>query len=589
MFRASGMMGTCERCDATRAECDALHTRVVELEGELSRLRNALRELDKVCALQQGDIARMAAVIDTHKARETPAPPSINCPERVPQEQLQLAFAEVLAALSATGTDNDNDKPVAPAPPARGGDASGKPKPKRRRGRRNLDLSRLPVMDVQLDPDEVIAAGGVGFVRIGQEVSDRIAYRPGSFLRIRITRTKWVSVTADAEGALAVLDDDATPPPNVEVRIAPTLDCLWPRMMADTSAVAQCIVAKYDDCLPLYRQQQITTRHGFPIPRSTMFSWTAQVEPDCARVVAAMWDDMVTHAFCIATDATGVPVRAPGKSVKHHMFVFIGDIKHVVFRHSDAHKGDVVHGWLKGFEGYLQGDAASIYDVLFRVDGMIEVGCWAHVRRYFWKALDTEPSLARQGIALIAELFRAYASCEEVEPPDRTPARVDACLPVLTMIDQWVARVRGECDPAGRVASALTYYENQREALRRFLEDARLRLDNNPCEGGLRRVVLGTDNWKAFANERGLELYATYRSLIASCHLHGLNPQTYLEQMLRLVRVWPRRRMLELSPAYWNQTVASLDARYRAVLTPPWEHERRVPMVDDAPRAAVGA
>lgn len=583
MFRASGMLIPCERCNATRAECDALHARVAELEGELLRLRNELRELDKVCTLQQGDIARMAAVIDTHRARETAAPPSINCPERVPQEQLQLALGEVLASLSATATDNDNDKPAEPAPPARGGDAGGgKPEPKRRRGRRNLDLSRLPVMDVQLDPDEVLAARGVGFVRIGDEVSYRIAYRPGSFLRIRITRTKWVSVTADAEGALAVVDDNAPPPPDTEVHIAPTLDCVWPRMMADTSAIAQCIVARHDDCLPLYRQQQITARHGFPIPRSTMFSWMDQVEPDCARVVAAMWDDMVKRSFCIATDATGVPVRAPGKSVKHYVFVFIGDMKHVVFRHSDTHEGGVVRSWLWGFEGYLQGDAASIYDVLFLVDGMIEVGCWSHVRRYFWKALDTEPSLARQGIALIAELFHAYQSCQKVEPPDRTQARVEACLPVLKMIDQWVARVRGECDPAGRVASALTYYENQREALRRFLEDARLRLDNNHSEGALRRVVLGIDNWKAFANERGLDVYVTNRSLIASCHLHGINPQTYFEQMLRLVRVWPHHRMLELSPAYWNQTVASLDARYRAVLLPPWECDRRVQSEDVA-------
>jgi transposase len=94
---------------------------------------------------------------------------------------------------------------------------------------------------------------------------------------------------------------------------------------------------------------------------------------------------------------------------------------------------------------------------------------------------------------------------------------------------------------------------------------------NNGSEAQLRAPVLGRANWTAFENETGLKLYSTYRSLIASCALHGLNPETYLEQLLRLLPHWSARRVIELAPKYWKKTVASLDAEQRRIITAPWE------------------
>jgi len=131
-----------------------------------------------------------------------------------------------------------------------------------------------------------------------------------------------------------------------------------------------------------------------------------------------------------------------------------------------------------------------------------------------------------------------------------------------------------------RLDKAIGYYDNQRAALHRFLADGRLRLDNNISEAELRNVVLGVNNWTFFANETGLRWYTTFRSLIASCRLHGLNPQDYLEQLLRLGPHWPVTRMLELAPKYWTATIAGLDAHHRALLVRPWE------MADVAPVAA---
>ena len=109
--------------------------------------------------------------------------------------------------------------------------------------------------------------------------------------------------------------------------------------------------------------------------------------------------------------------------------------------------------------------------------------------------------------------------------------------------------------------------------MRRFLTDGRLRLDNNISEQQLRNLVLGRANWTFFENRAGLSWYATFRSLLASCVLHGLNAQQYLEEVLRLAPHWPVTRVLELAPKYWARTRAALDAQQRAIIAPPWEVE----------------
>jgi len=155
--------------------------------------------------------------------------------------------------------------------------------------------------------------------------------------------------------------------------------------------------------------------------------------------------------------------------------------------------------------------------------------------------------------------------------PVRTEVRAQQARPVLAMFDRWIEAHRGRADPRGPLHTAIGYYDNQREALHRFLDDGRLRVDNNISEGALRNLVLGRHNWQWFANETGLAWYTTFRSLIASCPLHGLNPQDYLEQVLRLAPHWPVTRMLDLSPKYWTRTLAQLSAAQRKILVRPWE------------------
>ncbi len=552
------MASECTQCEAMRVE--------------IASLRTQLREALKLCALQRADLDRLAPA----QPEDPPAVRTPNGPERVPSDQLQLAFERIVATFGDLPPAND-DEGSCPAPAAlpeetrpRPGAGGSKP-PRRRRphGRRALDLTSLPVQRIVLDPDDVIAAYGEGFVRIGEEVSSRLAFRPSTYVHLQIVRSKWAPVPPDAMVPGVASGPEAPEPPAVVIAEVPA--CVWPRVMADPSAVAQHIVAKYEDCLPLYRQEKISARHGFCVPRSTQCGWLAEAYALLRRIPLAMFADATAHAFCIATDATGAPVRGKGTLDPHHVFVFIADRDHVVFKHSPEHNGLTVKAWLANYQGHLLADASSIYDVLYREMPIVEVACWFHLRRYFWRAIGSDKDRALEALSLISKLFEVQRACVSIPMPERTAIRAAGARPILAMLDAWMARYRDTADARGPLRAAIGYYDNQRVGLHRFLEDGRLRLDNNLSEGQLRRLVLGRANWMFFANETGLDWFCTFRSLLASCHLHGLNPQQYLEQVLRLAPHWPVTRMLELCPRDWTTTVQNLDAHHRAILTPPWD------------------
>jgi transposase len=549
-----------------RAKLDAALGRVGEVEAEKDALRAQLREVLKHDELQTADLERYRDLYERNRP---------NCPERVAADELQLAFEEVLATYDDAPAANDATPPAppnnktsalssTPPLPSTAGPTGDAGKRRHAHGRRRLDLTRLPVERVVVEPDDVKASGGEGFIRIGEEIADRIAFRPASYFRLRTVRGKWVR----EQDAMRPQDDESS-----AVLVAPLPPSIWPNVMADPSAVAQVIIAKYDDVTPLARQERISDRQGFVLPRSTQCGWLSTAYNATHRIVRAMFEETRAKAFCIATDATGARVRAVGTCDNWHVFVFIADHDHVVFRFAREHTSATAAALLHGFRGYLLSDAAPIYDVLHRSGDVIEVACWFHARRYFWRALETDRAPSMEAMAMIRELFKVDRTCRDIPMPARTAARAAQARPLLEMFDRWCDAHRGRGDPRGPLDKAIRYYDNQRDALHRFLQDGRLRLDNNISEGQLRNLILGRHNWQWFANETGLRWYTTFRSLIASCALHGLNAQDYLEQVLRLAPHWPVTRILELSPKYWAKTVSTLDAKTRSILTRPWEVE----------------
>lgn len=201
---------------------------------------------------------------------------------------------------------------------------------------------------------------------------------------------------------------------------------------------------------------------------------------------------------------------------------------------------------------------------------IVLVCCWAHVRRYFFKALESDRTRSLEAIAIIGRLFAVERQCRGLPDEQKTARRAELATPILKLFDDWLDRHRAHVDPRSPLRAAITYADNQRGELRRFLEDGRLRIDNNVCEGQLRNLVLGLNNWQRFETPNGLRWYTVFRSLIASCQLHDLCPQRYLECVLRLAPHWPKRRMLELAPKYWRATAARLTPEQQAIVRPSW-------------------
>lgn len=583
----------CEQCETMRAALDGARAESAALAQQVTALEAQLAETVKLCELQQADIERY------RKAYEASRP---NHPERAPRDQLQLAFERVLETLGVEQPANDSDDDGASEDgkePARA--RRRRRKNRHRHGRRPLDVSNLPVIEDRIIPNEVKAAAGVGFRLIGQEVCQRVARRPAEWVCHRTVRLKYAADEALTGSSAGVADagdsaasaNDPAPEGGTRIVIAPLPAGIWPKCMGDASAIAHVMLSKYGDLLPLNRQQGIAARGGFMLPKSTQSGWLKAAHAFCAPVVDAMMADAKKRAFLIATDATGARVMPPRRKrdeeepddpqvlrpverrscERWHVFVFLADRDHVVFRYDREHNGAVFARMLDGYRGNLLADAASVFDVLYKDHGMTEHGCWFHARRPFYRGLETDPPRALEALSLIGKLFEIDRKLRERELDLATFTRLrrEGAGPVLELLDKWINLNRDRVDPRSPLASGIGYYENQRDALRRFLDDGRIRLDNNLSEQALRNLVVGLSNWIFFANETGIAWYTTFRSLIASCMLHQLDPAIYLEQLLRIVPHWPRHRVIELAPKYWMDTTEKLDASWRAMLARPWE------------------
>ncbi len=247
----------------------------------------------------------------------------------------------------------------------------------------------------------------------------------------------------------------------------------------------------------------------------------------------------------------------------------------MLFDYTSRHTSRAVWGLFKDFEGYIQADASSVYDVLFRRGGdrnagdpdddgctRIEVGCWSHARRKYWEAAHAKNVVARAALLRISKIFQVDATLREKKPP---PSKIKNLRDehLRPLVDEFFEFVRAEYEKVknerGTLCSALGYSVRHETAFRAFLQDGRLRIDNNPSEGQLRKLVRVRDAALFAGSDEHAESAAGILSLIASAKLHSLHPERYLRDMIRLLPFWPRERYLELAPCHWLATRATLD------------------------------
>lgn len=491
--------------------------------------------------------------------------------ERVDTRQLQLEYAQKLQELeklagtlgiAQTSNEAEEDKP------ASDGKRRGKRKGNRGTGRRDLrslqlEEERIVISDPHLEA--LVEQGKV--IRHGFEESCKIAHKRGGKRRVIIARVRYKTV--DAAG-------------DTDVITTPMPDEALPGAIAAPSLVANVIMENIGKGMPLFRIEDGSAREGVPLDRGSLSRWKKSIGDRLeATVVRAMRQHALATAFCISTDATGVCVqpipndrqRQPCK--KGHFLVQIADRDHILFDYLERETSEAIYARFRGFNGYVQADAKSVFNLLFADEAKVkasahdvdhdgcertEVGCWYHARRKFWEAAIAKSPVAREGLARIGRIFELDDSWKKKPPVEIKHLRSTLLRPHVLAFFTWVETHRPEFrNQRGLVRTALEYAHNHCQALQRFFDDGRLVLSNNWAERAIKPVATGRKAWLFCGSDDHAKSTATLFSLVSSARLHRIDPEEYLRCLIRLVPLWPEHRMLELSPLFWARTRARLD------------------------------
>ena len=449
--------------------------------------------------------------------------------ERVDPSQLALAFAERDALLP----------PVEPAPEIPSASDS---RPKSRRNGRSAIPADLPREREEIHPspeDRICSGCGDEKVRIGEELTEELEYRPALLYVREIARVKY----ACRECAEGVVIADLPPRPLEKGRPGPGL-------------LAHVITSKYLDHLPLHRLEGIFERVGVSLARSTMCDWIRD-SAELLRPIVRRMQQQILSTGLVQTDATGLPVQLGGKSThRAHVWAYLSpELAEVVYDFTLDHTRDGPRRFLAGFNGYLQADAHSVYDGIVSVPGITEVGCWAHCRRKYFEALDESPEHASAILGAIRRLYAIEAEAKEagLTEDELASRRQKEAVPILHAIHRYVNLIRDEVLPRSLLAKAITYTLNQWTALMRYVEDGRIEVDNNGSERALRRIAVGRKNYMFAGSADGGRRAATLYSLTESCRMQGIDTQAYLRDVISRVKTHPASRIDELTPAGWKR------------------------------------
>jgi transposase len=392
----------------------------------------------------------------------------------------------------------------------------------RRRHRRDLDLSKLPHYRHEHDVSEAekqCSGCGRPKDRIGQDESKVLEYVPAK-LEVHIhVRPKYACRWCQ--------DSVASPPPPKR-----PID----RGIAGPGLVAQILVAKFGDHLPLYRQEDFFTRHGLHIPRSTLCDWV-QAAAELLRPLYERQKELVLQSPVLWTDDTPVTVLTGGEkgSRQGRFWAYIAEkYPYTVYDFTESRARDGPASFLRGFAGYLHADAYAGYDQIYlgSNNSVIEVACWAHARRRFFDVRTSSPRDAHQILEWIRQLYDIEERVRDLPADVRREVRIREATPLLDRIGLHLAELEKRALPKSALAKAVWYASNQWQALRRYTEDGRLTIDNNVSERTLRHQAIGRKNWLFLGSGPAGPRAAVLFTMLAGAKRHRIEPWTYLRELL---------------------------------------------------------
>ena len=508
--------------------------RIIELEAENALLRTANASLTTANLAFQTQVADLAEKLETLLVRVAQMSRRMyaNTSERHDPNQ-QSIFGD------GTTTAPPNDPPAAAPASADAADTTTASEKTARRGGKKPGEGRLAIpvhlQEVQeivdLPEAERIGSDGRPLVVVDRDITDKLDYVAGGFVRRRIVKLIYGRNWSDDELKVS----------------APMPACIIQGGKATDELVLHLLQAKYGHHLPLNRLEEMAREAGVELPRSTIMDWLRHATDLLAPVAEAIKSETLAAAVLHVDDT---PVRqldpGAGKCSTARFWVYRSS-QAAWYHYTENREGVHPQSILADYVGFVVADAYAGFDRVFISGVAIEIACWAHTRRKFFDALNppdpnrpgkparTGDPRADQALAKIRDLYHIEREIAGLPPDERKRHRQERSRPILDafkkLLDAWSIT----CRPTEPLAKAVTYALNQWTALSRFVDSGIAPIDNNPAENALRTIAVGRKNWLFTGSPDGGASAAIAYTLIQTAKINGLNPATYLADTVKAV------------------------------------------------------
>jgi transposase len=378
--------------------------------------------------------------------------------------------------------------------------------------------------------------------RFGEETSERLEYQAAELYVVQDVRPKYACPRKCGTG-VAVAD----PPAQV-----------IPKSKVGPSLLAHILWAKYGLHLPLYRQEIMFGMIGLEIPRSTLCQWIGRCVELLLPIYEAMKRDVLLSDVLFSDDS---PVRllepGLGKTRQARVWSYCGSLLHrqIVYEFTESREQKWPLEFLKGYKGVLQVDAYPGYSALWELDRIIAAFCWAHSRRRFIEAEETDKERSQIAFAFIQRLYAIEREIKGIAPKRKKRVRLSRATKILTRFKKWLDVEIQNVLPKSPIGQAIQYTRGHWEGLLTYTKNGAVEIDSNRVERSIRGWKLGLNNWLFLGSEDGGQWGAVLFSLIESCKLQGINPEAYLKDVLVRISTTPQSQIETLMPRNWRPPV----------------------------------
>ena len=394
--------------------------------------------------------------------------------------------------------------------------------------------------EIIIEPAEVTE----GCKKIGEEITEELEYEPGKLFVNRYVRPKYVS-------------DSYRMTDNRSIIIAPMIDRPLPKAIVGPGLLAQIIIDKYVDHLPLYRQMERFKREGINIPYSTIGDW---LKNGCTLIdpLYESLKKLIVQSNYLHADESPIKVLDKDKKGTTHRgyyWVYHNSIDGLVwfdYREGRGREGPVEV--LKDFKGYLQTDGYAVYDFFKEEKDITVLHCMAHARRMFFEAKDNDKVIAEYALEQIGLLYNIEREAKEqqLDPGQILQLRQTEAVPVLESLGKWMKETYLKVLPKSAIGKALGYSISRWPELMLYATDGKLNIDNNPVENQVRPVAIGRKNYLFAGSHEAAKRSAILYSLMGTCKLHGINPFIWLRDILQRIATHPINKIQDLLPHNWK-------------------------------------